>query len=40
MLVFKTIPVDVQGESNVREGVYRLKLCVVDCWFGRPKFIL
>jgi len=37
-LVCKTIPVDAQGESNIQEGIYRSKRCVVDCWFGYPKF--
>src|SRR5947208_5553727 len=37
-LLCKTTPVDVQGESNMPEGVYGLRPYVVDCWFGRPKF--
>src|SRR5438552_4486198 len=30
----KTIPVDAQAESNVLEGMYRMKTYVVDCRFG------
>jgi hypothetical protein len=40
MLLCKTIPIHVQGESNIQEGMYGLKPHVVDCRFGRPKFII